>query len=1305
MKSTYLSPTIDTKFAILLPIIILAFPLFLFAQNERPFITVWQTDKLGASGNNQIIIPGIGTNYIIEWEEVGNPGNNGSETGTDRHTITFPSPGIYRVSISGGFSRIHFGRPGWVAGDERKILDVTQWGDIAWSTMEDAFWDARHLDITATDAPDLSGVTSLANMFRGNHLMNGSIGHWDTGNVTDMSNMFNGATAFNQDIGGWDVSNVANMTGMFEGTRAYNQDIGSWNVSSVTNMSGMFGSTSAFNQDIGGWDVSSVTTMSSMFFRASSFNQNIGGWDVSNVTIMGGMFNYGTSFNGDISSWITSNVTNMSGMFQHATSFNQDIGGWDVSSVVNMSRMFSNASSFNQDIGEWNTGNVIYLDAMFRGATSFNRDIGRWNLRQVRNMFGMLDETALSTVSYDNTLFGWSSQILQTGVGLGAKGLFFCNAGYARQHIIDTFDWTIRDEGLRCPIEEMLAIYPNTGGDIGVISVNIFGNGFDYGLNVKLISAGYADIVGDVVTIDDNGMRMRVRFDLTGKAHGVWDLVVTDIDGVSVTLSDAFTISEGKLPKVWVTIQGANVLTGGQPVIINIHYGNFGDADIYDVLLYLYLPRELSFRVDNIIIPDTGELNDPIDYYFEVGDEIVLPLWIYNIPARSTALIRLVITPPNPAIPTSWEQLFPIPIRVEVGEPPFSDQFARTGNLDLIPYLANRVFDMLIEELFGPEALSGTQTDFPKSYASNIKSHSPEEIAKSRLTFFEAVVGVIPSPGSYITGKAIGKATAYACAAAITGKTVPICVAGMITGGIMNIMQIKNSIDVIVQYSSNICPSGDDCSRLTALGFGDPHLTTFDGVNYEFQAVGEFLFTRSTIDEFEIQVRLEQLRPDLMDFSIITAVAMNVNGDKVVFEEDRASLVNEPAFRINDIAANLPEMGSEGMTLPGGGTITRAGQTIIVRWPNSGNRVDVRQGAAEGGMVVEPTIDATYLSNLEGLLGNADGVTENEFTTRNGTVLIPPLSFEELYRVFGDSWRITQEESLFGTPTFADFGIPTRIITTADLDPAEVENAKAICQENHVYDPTLLDNCVFDIVMSGDIRYAEDAAILILPQAEKQIQEWLSDDESKIQIILHADPADGHEFSFSGTGEIGDFTLYKEKENSELTYTKAFPYIPPGAYEISQKLPVDSKWLLEDIVCEPEGVASVDIQAGTAMIELTEGVVVRCIFTNQGPVVYVDDYQADIPETFALSQNYPNPFNPVTTIRYQIPEQSKVRIVLYNLLGQQVKVLFDEVLEAGSYSVEWDGSNNLGQYVASGVYIYRMQANDFLQTKKLIFLK
>lgn len=94
-----------------------------------------------------------------------------------------------------------------------------------------------------------------------------------------------------------------------------------------------------------------------------------------------------------------------------------------------------------------------------------------------------------------------------------------------------------------------------------------------------------------------------------------------------------------------------------------------------------------------------------------------------------------------------------------------------------------------------------------------------------------------------------------------------------------------------------------------------------------------------------------------------------------------------------------------------------------------------------------------------------------------------------------------------------------------------------------------------------------------------------------------------------------------------------------------------------------------------------------------------------IPGDFALGQNYPNPFNPSTTISYQLSEGTSVRIAIYDLMGREVRELVNGHKSEGTYQVVWDGLNSSGSTVASGVYLYKMEAGDFVQTRKLILAK
>lgn len=93
------------------------------------------------------------------------------------------------------------------------------------------------------------------------------------------------------------------------------------------------------------------------------------------------------------------------------------------------------------------------------------------------------------------------------------------------------------------------------------------------------------------------------------------------------------------------------------------------------------------------------------------------------------------------------------------------------------------------------------------------------------------------------------------------------------------------------------------------------------------------------------------------------------------------------------------------------------------------------------------------------------------------------------------------------------------------------------------------------------------------------------------------------------------------------------------------------------------------------------------------------------PEEYMLSQNYPNPFNPATSIRYRLPYAGKVKLGIYDLLGRQVKALVDVEQAAGYYEVKWDGRDDLGREVATGIYLYRIEAGRFVRSRKMVLLR
>ena len=94
-----------------------------------------------------------------------------------------------------------------------------------------------------------------------------------------------------------------------------------------------------------------------------------------------------------------------------------------------------------------------------------------------------------------------------------------------------------------------------------------------------------------------------------------------------------------------------------------------------------------------------------------------------------------------------------------------------------------------------------------------------------------------------------------------------------------------------------------------------------------------------------------------------------------------------------------------------------------------------------------------------------------------------------------------------------------------------------------------------------------------------------------------------------------------------------------------------------------------------------------------------------VPGSFSLSQNYPNPFNPTTSISFNLPTSGHVELTVFNILGQQVATLVNGSLTAGQHEVTWNGADESGDAVGSGIYFYRLTASDVAETKKMILMK
>lgn len=266
-----------------------------------------------------------------------------------------------------------------------------------------------------------------------------TINQWGSNQWTSMDSAF--AHCSNLSVAANDVPDLSNVTSL---RRMFFYCIYAFDNSGSREFSN-FNGIENFND----WDVSTITDMSGMFDK-SSFFQDLSQWNVSNVTNMAYMF-FSCPFNFDISTWDVGNVRNMQSMFG-SSSFRGDVTGWDVSSVTNMDFMF-NSTYFDQDISSWDVSNVTSMRHML-SQCSFNKDISNWNIGQVADMSNIFDDNDLSRENYDKILIAWSQlPSLQFGTELGAKDVQYCLSKDARELLINTYNWSIVDQGENCAAE------------------------------------------------------------------------------------------------------------------------------------------------------------------------------------------------------------------------------------------------------------------------------------------------------------------------------------------------------------------------------------------------------------------------------------------------------------------------------------------------------------------------------------------------------------------------------------------------------------------------------------------------------------------------------------------------------------------------------------------------------------------------------------------------------------------------------------------------------------------------------------
>lgn len=313
-------------------------------------------------------------------------------------------------------------------------------------------------------------------------------------------------------------------------------------------------------------------------------------------------------------------------------------------------------------------------------------------------------------------------------------------------------------------------------------------------------------------------------------------------------------------------------------------------------------------------------------------------------------------------------------------------------------------------------------------------------------------------------------------------------------------------------------PWGGEGDRAHGTSYGDPHIITYDGYRYSFQTLGEFWLTAATDGHFQVQARQGQIpgRPLTMN----TAVAVQVGGHRLAIYAQGAPDGRSPVW----LDGNPLTLADGPTPLPGGGIVLRVGDRHQVTWP-TGETLQVSATPMGGAAFLTLSPDVPRRAGTyQGLLGNVNRNPDDDLQIRGGSVIPPqdvyapvaqlvqglipvpvPLNqvqnafFQQLYRQFGNSWRITAAESLFdyapgqSTATFTQLDFPSQFPSLLGVAPAQIQQATQLCEEAGVNE-WMLEGCVFDVAATGQPDFIQGSVNAIATTLIDQTQDRLEDE-------------------------------------------------------------------------------------------------------------------------------------------------------------------------------------------------------------------
>jgi Calx-beta domain/Domain of unknown function (DUF4114)/von Willebrand factor type D domain len=353
------------------------------------------------------------------------------------------------------------------------------------------------------------------------------------------------------------------------------------------------------------------------------------------------------------------------------------------------------------------------------------------------------------------------------------------------------------------------------------------------------------------------------------------------------------------------------------------------------------------------------------------------------------------------------------------------------------------------------------------------------------------------------------------------------------------------------------------------------------------QNTGEFTLVKSTTDDFEIQTRQLKNSP-ASNFSFNSAFAIKTDGQRISVDTKAA----QPLY-INGTAVTLTD---GALYAVGSALITKQNSSYTIFTANDDKIVFT-------GISVRVSLAANRQGKVVGLLGNDNGTKTDDFTLRDGTVIGDTITNQQLYGQYADSWRITQETSLFDyqagkdTTTYTDKTIPQNIVTAATLTPEQRAAATKIAQDAGITDPNVLEDAILDITLSNnDPLFLQDAVEQQRLATVSGTNTLINPDGFSTNRWLASEAVIPYRIRFTntaatGTTPIAQVTISEKLDRdldlntfslSSFSFGSVNVTVPPGSQNFTQRLDLQStKGVFVDVL------AGLDKATGTVTWSLT----------------------------------------------------------------------------------------------------------------------